>query len=388
MAEGSNRQIELLALDLVGKVYEAAAQARLWPDFLDAFAAATHSGGTILWLHDFADSSAQMQPADASFACSVRIGQEHLQSYAGYYTFKNPWLKRIESLPEGSAASSSQILPETQLRKGEFYADWLRPQGYGFALGGPVLKRGSGVAMFSFLRDERAGAYSDEDVRLLGMLIPHMRRACMLHQRLTPLLAQAVPAQAALDLLDDAVWLLDRQGRLLHANRAGRELDASKDGLWIGRDGRPTAAAAHERGALCRAIQAALAPPVACDLDQGNALLVRRPGKGSLQVRVYRLATDPLLQASAVAVFIADPAQARSTPESVLRALYGLTPAEARIAQALASGNTVEEYGTAADIRMSTARTHLKHAMHKCGVRRQSQLVALVRTLPTGRSRR
>jgi hypothetical protein len=60
----------ITALDLVGKAYEAAADGS-WSHFLNAMADATGSEGTVLWLHNAADTSARFEDAQTSRSCAM-----------------------------------------------------------------------------------------------------------------------------------------------------------------------------------------------------------------------------------------------------------------------------------------------------------------------------
>ncbi len=69
----------------------------------------------------------------------------------------------------------------------------------------------------------------------------------------------------------------------------------------------------------------------------------------------------------AAVVAITDPEAAPEPPEGVLRQLYGLTPAEAALARALAAGRSVQEYAEEAGITAETARWHLKRVFARTG---------------------
>lgn len=64
--------------------------------------------------------------------------------------------------------------------------------------------------------------------------------------------------------------------------------------------------------------------------------------------------------------------------EGSLRSLFDLTPAEARLAQRLACGDSVEEVAKALHIKMTTARTQLAAIFAKTDTRRQAKLVAIL----------
>ena len=61
-----------------------------------------------------------------------------------------------------------------------------------------------------------------------------------------------------------------------------------------------------------------------------------------------------------------------------LRELFGLTAAEARFAQLIASGDSVEEVAEKMGIKLTTARSKLAVIFSKTETRRQTKLVALL----------
>ena len=63
---------------------------------------------------------------------------------------------------------------------------------------------------------------------------------------------------------------------------------------------------------------------------------------------------------------------------SALGPAHGLTPAEARLAEALMAGNCVRDAASLLEITEGTARTYLKRILHKTGACRQSDLVRIV----------
>ena len=68
----------------------------------------------------------------------------------------------------------------------------------------------------------------------------------------------------------------------------------------------------------------------------------------------------------------------RRTAPSILEASFRFTPAEARIAQGIARGETLAAVAAAHGIAMTTAKTHLQSVFHKTGTHRQAELVALL----------
>jgi DNA-binding CsgD family transcriptional regulator len=66
---------------------------------------------------------------------------------------------------------------------------------------------------------------------------------------------------------------------------------------------------------------------------------------------------------------------------TLLSRIFGLTPAESRLAAALANGSTLTQAARNLNISWETARTHLKTVFSKTNAHRQSELVALLSRL-------
>jgi DNA-binding CsgD family transcriptional regulator len=64
--------------------------------------------------------------------------------------------------------------------------------------------------------------------------------------------------------------------------------------------------------------------------------------------------------------------------EQLLKDLFGLTSAEARLARTISRGDTLEETAHSLGIKLSTARTQLAAVFAKTGTCRQAQLIALL----------
>jgi DNA-binding CsgD family transcriptional regulator len=130
------------------------------------------------------------------------------------------------------------------------------------------------------------------------------------------------------------------------------------------------------------------------DAMLGQALQVRTSGAA----RVIPLAATAYLPPSVVHVFpvqdtLQDTADAeaascvvvittvsrpRIASVEVIRDLFDLTPAEARVAHGIAAGKTVHDLANEAGLALGTIRQQLKSVFSKTGVSRQADLVALL----------
>ena len=65
-----------------------------------------------------------------------------------------------------------------------------------------------------------------------------------------------------------------------------------------------------------------------------------------------------------------------------MQQLYGLTPAESRVADLLLEGLEVRDAAERLCITLETARFHLKRVLAKTGTHRQTELMRLMLSLP------
>jgi DNA-binding CsgD family transcriptional regulator len=175
------------------------------------------------------------------------------------------------------------------------------------------------------------------------------------------------------------VLLVTLEGQIIYSN-AQADLSLRKaDGIRsVG--GRISTTNGRTTERLSGLIRTSVATAAGQEGTAGGAVSVPRSGRLplSLLVAPFRPARNGFgLPFPSALVFIRDP-EGATPATSALQSLFGLTPAEASIAAALAGGQSLEEISVAHGIRVGTARTHLKSILAKTGTNRQAQLVTLL----------
>jgi DNA-binding CsgD family transcriptional regulator len=186
----------------------------------------------------------------------------------------------------------------------------------------------------------------------------------------------------ALDLLNIGLAVTSASGHLLMANRTAENILETRDGLELTSRGRLRAL--NGLGSrFTEFLEDALKVGSREGSQAGDAVLaVPRPaGKRPLTVlvrSVHERSSKGGPMAPAALLFILDPGITVEAAESDLHELYGLTSSEARLANLLMEGKTLNECCDQLGIRRSTGRTHLQHLFEKVGAQRQSELVFLL----------
>jgi DNA-binding CsgD family transcriptional regulator/PAS domain-containing protein len=360
--------------DLIHRIYESAADARQWPQFLAGFAEAVGAHAAGLLMQDLRDHQGNLSAGHG-------FDPSWTQRYAEHYASRNIWLHRASHVLRhpGSVMTSEQFTRDSELVKTEFYNDFLRPQQHFYSFGASIAYEESVISGVTAVRSKSAGGFAAAEVDLLHELIPHLQSALRLHQRISGLALRLEHTSAALDRLPQGLLIVDSSGRIVFMNRLADSILRIGDGLMLVADGL-RARRSHDTVRL-RILMARAAGTIAGnDLHPGGALSIPRSGElGPLKLQVVPLASSG--PRAAAIVFISAPEYHPVSESSMLQDLLDLTPAEARLTAALVSGKTIKRFAEEAGVTLNTARTHLKSVFSKTGVSRQADLVRLVLTI-------
>ena len=111
----------------------------------------------------------------------------------------------------------------------------------------------------------------------------------------------------------------------------------------------------------------------------GSAMVSRRNGAPfHVQISPLRSSVLGTPQSVTAIAFIHDPAQKKCSPADTLKIVYGLTPAESRIADLISKGYAPREIANRLGVTFNTVRSQLKTVYAKTNVKRQSELVRLL----------
>jgi DNA-binding CsgD family transcriptional regulator len=182
------------------------------------------------------------------------------------------------------------------------------------------------------------------------------------------------------------LFVVDADGRLRQANPTGQALLCGAGPLRLSA-GRLTAAAPDIARRLEGLIRQATSDDPAARAS--GSLALRSPSHHApLSVSVIPTSrqTHSMFDPSRSAIVcVTDPEARLSLSELTLRDLYGLTPAETRVAIALFEGDDPPAAAERLKLSVATVRTHLAHIFDKTEAHSQAELSrVLMRTLGAG----
>ncbi len=263
------------------------------------------------------------------------------------------------------------------------YREVFAPGGVDDHLGVNIFDEGSDFAFLMLARASDGPAFDLRDRDRLHLYIPHFRRASRVMLRMIAAQEVGLALATALDAIDIATLVIDGAGRVRLQNAAARALAAAGD-VTLAR-GKLSVADPAARAALARAVAVAVAVGDGGPSSAEGTVAIRRgDGRAGLVATIRRLdgalalAGDPDSSARAI-VFVVDPERQSETREEALQRVFGLTAAETDVARRLADGASARRIGEDTRRSYETVRWHLKQVMGKVGVRRQPDLVVVLK---------
>jgi PAS domain-containing protein len=216
------------------------------------------------------------------------------------------------------------------------------------------------------IRDQRD--FAPEDESFACMLLPHLKQAIRLAEHIERTEEHARDLEGAVNQMRCALVLCDSDARVLWANSAAARIFARGAGIRVCTE-RLTTPFPQETLALRRKIA-----QIALDDESARAadryLVLRRKGATDLQVMMH-----PVGPQRRVLLVLSSPGDVPSLPADLIGKVFALSPAESRVAAALFSGLTINEYASASGVTIGTARFQLKQVLAKTQASRQADLI-------------
>ncbi len=360
--------------DAITSIYSIALDPGGLPAILDGLAEVV--GGKGLLMGPLSRSTTADQSL-VTYASSVF--HEAIPDYLNHFVSINPkknWLTANNH--DEIIFSDHDLIDDRQINKHPFYNDFLIRNENLYSLD-RLSSRLSGQKLWISAQYSHKAAMPEAWCReVFGLLTDHLLQSLELYGRMRGL----QPGEAELlDRFDCPAVILSASGRILKLNAAADRFADRRIGFAAGRltAPHPTDATRLER----------LLADVAVRARGGRAPdVIGLRGDGTRQPLLVRAAPFRVSDAHLdLEMFLDDVPRAlvliqgeRPTDGSTLEALrcLGLTPAEARVAELIASGRSPEEAAADLGIALSTARHHVKRAHEKLGIRRQADLVRIV----------
>jgi DNA-binding CsgD family transcriptional regulator len=349
--------------EIVDLLYEAAFVPEKWPVILGLIASLAGSRAGALLL--FADGLPERATATAPLQSLVDEFFVH-----GMLSLSTSVRRMSEVQPTSFVDVDSFMTPE-EIRSDPVRIR-LRAQGWAFPACTAIPMPNGEFALFGFQRALDDGGHTREGLALLDQLRPDLARATLSAARLG--LEQARGTVEALALIGLPAAVLSARGRV-RASNALFERESARFAPT------PIGGAALDNPESDRLLQLAL--DGASDRPIASSIPLRDAAGLPAVLHILplkRAARDVFSGGDYLLVATRFSSRALVPSPTILTGLFDLTPAEAKLATALAKGLSLKAAAAEAGLRFSTVRTYLNRVVRKTKTNQQSQLVALLKS--------
>lgn len=351
--------------ELIDQIYECCFVGENWRGLLDQLARYSGAMGGFLFSFDPSVGILRSVTSDGF--------REHADAYiAGDWILRDGRTRRMWAANYGGFLSEMDVFTGEELANDSTYKTFYEPRGIGRSMITAIFPPMGPTLLLGVERNYADGPTSRESVRSLNGIRPHLARAALIASRL-----QFERAQAAAEVLG-AIGLpalvFGARGYVMAANEPIQQLaDTIR---WLAADRFALMDVGAEQ-MLRRAIEA---------LDRNNLATPRSFAVRDVRaqaamvahvVPVRGSARDVLVRSTGVLV-LTPVTRPNAPPVELIQSLFDLTPAEAKVARGLVTGDTLEEIAVAGNLSRNTIRSQLRGALEKTGSRRQADLVALL----------
>lgn len=226
----------------------------------------------------------------------------------------------------------------------------------------------------TFQRSRQLGRHTKEEIQLFSDLIPHLRRSAVIGHQFERRSSEGSWNRPVLEQLGFAAVLVNRHGIISDLNAEPQRLVRTGGPIRLQFDRIGLTSQERTRN-LHTAIQRVI------DSRMGTNFSIRGSTPDHCHLNAVLIPTQSaaywLTNPEAV-LLVKSSSSAPTSTIDVLRTSFKLTIAEARLLQALAAGETINDYCGRMCLSRNTIKTQLRSLFNKTSTSRQVDLVRLV----------
>jgi hypothetical protein len=201
---------------LIGDIYDAALDPALWSPALQHIADFVGGTAAALYAKDTVRETVR-------FVHIYGVKTEFVQSYLDKYASLDPFaISRF--FPVEQVFSTTDIMPREEFRETIFFKEWVRPQGWIDFVSALLAKSQVTYVECVVFRHGSDGTTDDKARRKMKLIVPHLRRAVLIGEVIDLRKVEAAELADTLDGIAAALFLVDADGRVVHANVSGHRM--------------------------------------------------------------------------------------------------------------------------------------------------------------------
>ena len=366
---------------IIGLIYDAAMDTRLWPQVIEAIVHYTNSKTAIFTALD------QLSPS-YDFVHTYHIPQACIDAY------QDERIKVIDMklhAPLWQQIGVGDTIEQNLQSYGQmpgtdeyiFYERCLEPTGI-CHIAAVLLDQGQHRwAVLGIHRAPDAQPYSPEEHEFLKRIGKHLRRALQIHRQLCQAKQQKLALGHILDHLKTGVLLLDQQSCLIYANSKAQETLNRSSLIELDRYNRLKVGRGFQ-AKLDQLIEGAGSNLSQWNKEPGGVMALSAPDQTTLMLTIipFNLSqlknTEGLPEQAYVAVFVTETEQKYYLAADFLKQQYHLSNREIELCELFINEHDLEKIAEYCQLSLSTVRTYFKNIYAKTQCNSQAELIHLL----------
>ncbi len=359
------------SLEIVGKIYDAAFDAEVWPELLSDIADYCGMENAALVTND--------ERLGHSSVITPRAHPDVISDYADYWWEHDPTAVATAKIPVGQLSNLNNTGREAFFAS-SFYNDYWRRSGLGAErIATNLFTANDGFSALVLQASPKRDRIERDAAERFRPLVPHLIRATGMARKMQRMAFESVAAMCGGVRPFAPVIIVDAERRLLFANQSAEQLIVAQRGIGV------------SNGRICLtdcAREAQLAAAVyACQKKDplvvagGRIVVKTHIHDNGLSIDIHPVNSSeilPVVPQAVAALLIEDLDAEFQQRHGLLQRRFGLTPAEAKIAMEMLVGDGRAAAASRCGVSINTARTQLSSVFEKVGVKRQAELVKVL----------
>ncbi|MEH6549638.1 MAG: hypothetical protein V7744_06600 [Pseudomonadales bacterium] len=359
---------------LIDSVYDGITETPPWKTFLHLFRRQLNCQISGMWFRPPFLDQPQLTLTDNDIEYEPLIEQFYNEYYKSSALFH-------AAPSQGEVRIFSSAISKDDIKSSSFYKQFLKPNNIASGLQF-YIEEADGLCLWIEVgRSNKLADFGVEESDFCHALTPHLTRALGIYSSIQKSKVENDIYQELIEQLAVGIVILDHNARVMKINSMTESMLAELDGIDL-RSDRIVFSKPEDQQTYAAAVEHALAHYDSQSIQPSVELLrINYSGVGSIGLLVKSAVSSRWYEGSgcpAVVLYLCDPSAQKSTRETFVSKLFGLTLSEANLAILLADGMTLAEAAKKLNVTENTTRTVSKRIFSKTGVRRQAELVRLI----------
>jgi DNA-binding CsgD family transcriptional regulator/PAS domain-containing protein len=367
--------------EVVNWIHDAALDPELWPAAVQRASAYCNSSmGILVWL--------DLRQSGPAIATST-LPHDAVRTYSSDFFLSDPGYRFHSTHPADTVSLNTDWESAESYRNSELYRNFLARVDIEDRAAVVVLRDPNHFAIFGLGRGHLEDPYNRALLHALSDLSPHFRQAIRVSDRLRRSEADKAALTSVLDRIEDGVILLDGALRVVFTNGVAENLVAH-NALTIHHG--KLSAPLHENSIMLNdLLRRVVRTSEGTGTDSGGTMALHdedgviRATLAASPMRTEHVGERFGLNPVRAVVFVREAREQSTSSAETLMTLFRLTPAESQVALRLAQGQSLKDIADARGLGKDTVRSQLRAVFDKTGVRRQTDLMKVLLTLPRER---